>query len=153
MCGWERSERERKEALLSVTRFGGRLLLSLKEAEEISRKTGPDEAEIAAERDKAQKETAAELDKLRAEVSTLGNNGIRLRILLLARLTDHAKELDFWRNTMAKLVLTAGGTKQDVEAINKQITDNLKTFTTRSRDAHDFDTITAVTECSSARKR
>jgi hypothetical protein len=45
---------------------------------------------------------------------------------------------------MAKLVLTAGGTKQDVEAINKQVTDSLKTFGTRDRTANDFEAIKAA---------
>jgi hypothetical protein len=94
--------------------------------------------------DKSEAEYAAQFDKSKAELNTLYNTSSRIKVLLLARIADYNRELDFWRNTMAKLVLTAGGTKQDVEAINKQITDSLKTFTTRSRTADDFDTIKAV---------
>jgi hypothetical protein len=101
-------------------------------------------ADATAGFDRLRADATAENSRLQANLSTVGNSNSRLRILLLARLADYAKELDFWRNTMAKLVLTAGGSKQDVEAINKQITESLKTFTTRSRAADDFDTITAV---------
>jgi hypothetical protein len=68
----------------------------------------------------------------------------RLKVLLLARIADYAKELDFWRNTMAKLVLATGGERRDAQAIERQVTDSLRTFGTRGREAKHLQTLTAI---------
>jgi hypothetical protein len=100
--------------------------------------------EIRAQLDKTHEMAAMESRHLRAELDTARNSLSRLKVLLLARLADYAKELGFWRNTMAKLVLATGGNKQDAEAMNKQVTDSLKTFGTRGRAADDFEAIQAL---------
>jgi hypothetical protein len=112
--------------------------------EEIRSKLVQTQAEATAELKKIQAEAATKIQHLTATLDTNSNSLSRIKVLLLARLADYAKELEFWRNTMAKFVLAAGGVKQDVEIINKQVTDSLKTFGTRGRGADDFEAIKAL---------
>jgi hypothetical protein len=111
--------------------------------EEIRSKLDKAQAESTAKLDTIQAEAATKIQHLTAQLDTTSNSLSRIKVLLLARLADYAKELEFWRSTMAKFVLAAGGAKQDVEAINKQVTDSLKTFGTRGRGVDDFEAIRA----------
>ena len=76
-----------------------------------------------------------------ARADELGNTLTRVKLLLIARISDYAKELDFWRHTMARLVLGAGGEKRNLQTLNDLVTDSLRTFGTRDRTASDFNAI------------
>lgn len=52
----------------------------------------------------------------------------RIKVLLIARLSDLSKELSFWRRTMRDLVLQAGGDKRDARELTTAITRSLKTY-------------------------
>lgn len=62
------------------------------------------------------------------------------RLLLQARLYDYSKELSFWRNTIAKLLTSKGGTLKSAEEISKEITKSLKTFGTM-KEPEDYEAI------------
>jgi len=64
----------------------------------------------------------------------------KTRLLLQARLFDYAKELDFWRNTMAKLLLAHGGAQKSASDLIDAVTDSLKTFGTRE-PPRDFEAV------------
>lgn len=69
--------------------------------------------------------------ELRQEVTELDARNSRLRLLLHARLTDHAKELDFWRNTIRRLLYAQGLSKREGETVLDNVTTELSTFSTR----------------------
>lgn len=72
------------------------------------------------------------------------NAGLRIRVLLLSRISDYSKELNFRRGLVAKMILEAGGAKRDAENINRNVTEHLRTFSTNSRVAGDFQVINAA---------
>lgn len=50
------------------------------------------------------------------------------RLLLQARLTDHSRELEFWRNTIRALLNSGPAGGQKAEEVVAQVTESLKTF-------------------------
>lgn len=65
-------------------------------------------------------------------------------MLLLSRISDYSKELNFRRGLVAKMILEAGGAKRDAENINRNVTEHLRTFSTNSRVAGDLQVINAA---------
>jgi hypothetical protein len=83
-------------------------------------------AEIAAEQDR---ETRARFNKI--------------RFYLLARISDYSRELDFWRDTARKIILSGGMGKQSAESFLKSVTTTLGTWGTLSA-ADDYAAIIEV---------
>lgn len=54
----------------------------------------------------------------------------RIRVLLMARLDDYSRELEFWRNTIRKLVLASGEDRKSAEQLLKQVSKSLGTHHT-----------------------
>ncbi len=67
----------------------------------------------------------------------------RQKLLLLSRISDYTKELDFWRDTIRKILFSQKFSKQKVEAIITQVTNNLETYGTL-KQANDFDAISTL---------
>lgn len=57
---------------------------------------------------------------------------VKQRLLLQARLFDYSKELDFWRNAVSALLLSAGGEKRSAEELMANVTKALGTHGTKS---------------------
>lgn len=67
---------------------------------------------------------------------------MRMKILLLARLSDYSKELTFWRDTIRKILYsTSKAGKKVAEEVIKEVTATLKTHSTLSESEVDFETI------------
>jgi hypothetical protein len=114
-----------------------------KERQEAMAKLEKMSADDAAEREKM-KAVAVDLqNKLNRATAEAHATHIRLRLYLLARIRDYGHELDFWRNTIRKILLTGGLGKQPTEAVIKNITATLKTYGTQGA-ADDFDGILAA---------
>ena len=81
-----------------------------------------------------------EAKKLRRENDKFRGLIAKQRLLLLARLRDYAKELEFWRNAMRTLIVCRGGTLETADALVEKITDQLGTLGTKS-SAEAYETI------------
>lgn len=55
----------------------------------------------------------------------------RFKTTTLKRLSDYSKELDFWRDTIRKVLYTANIDKSHAEKLIDDVTNSLKTYTTR----------------------
>jgi len=88
-------------------------------------------AQIAEHR-KALARAEENIEKLHAEINTVrreaASTASRVKILLVARLADLAKELSFWRRTVRDLLIQSGADKRDVRELTDSITRSLKTF-------------------------
>lgn len=83
------------------------------------------------------KEQLTKLEKTNAATTATLN---RMKILLLARMSDYAKELRFWRDTMRKVLYGLTGGKEAGEELVKYVSQSLKTYgVSRSVDADDFE--------------
>jgi hypothetical protein len=79
------------------------------------------------------KELESKLDVMRAETSEIRLSVQRQKMILLARVVDYQKELEFWRDTIRKILYTR--TKpESAEEILKVVTENLRTFHTLQTD-------------------
>jgi hypothetical protein len=123
--GFAYQERLRAEARLAHEEF-------TKKQEALGRKADQTKSELL--------ESQQELAQLQRE---LQGTWARLRILFVARLSDYRKELDFWRDTIRKVLYTQGRSEQDREALIREVTMSLKTYGTSSQ-AEDFPTIQAM---------
>jgi DNA repair exonuclease SbcCD ATPase subunit len=56
----------------------------------------------------------------------------RINVLMMARLSDYAKELDFWRDTIRKILYQGKGETLTAEGVVRQVTQTLKTYSTLS---------------------
>ncbi|SRR5258706_6352162 len=95
--------------------------------------------------EKEMKEKAAEWEILRqenekrileAEESTksIYEQFQRVRLLLLARLSDYEKELSFWRDTIRKILYEGKTDEKTVERLFDQVTKSLKTYSIQGRE-------------------
>lgn len=82
-----------------------------------------------------------ENSKLEEKANELELKNTRIRILLLARLTDYSKELNFWRDTIRKLLYQSAGSRIDSEKIITHVTETLKTYGTKKGSLMEFEAI------------
>ena len=72
------------------------------------------------------------VEKLEVEVKNVRRESelmlARVKVLLIARLADLAKELSFWRRTIRDLLLQHGADKRDIRELTDAVTRSLKTF-------------------------
>ena len=103
-----------------------------------------DNVEKKAELQKADLKTKAEnlsnqLEKVMAEVKDIRKLELKQRIILLARLSDTSSELQFWRDTIRKLLYSNSFIgKEQAEQVISEITATLKTYAAQER-IPDFD--------------
>ena len=82
------------------------------------------------------------LEKAKAEIR---NENARIRLLLLARMSDYSRELEFWRDTIRRLMYAHVPNKATLEELLNDISASLKTFSTRAdSNALNFNTITTM---------
>ena len=109
--------------------------------------------ELREESDQLIGEARVQMDQLRKEIEELKsqdakNTSIafdktrRIRLILLARLSDYRRELEFWRDTIRKLVNSQGKSKESADTLINHVTESLRTFGTLS-SADDYQTISA----------
>ncbi|WP_322009800.1 hypothetical protein [Paraburkholderia sp. J12] len=94
--------------------------------------------------DKRFKEAESRIEELRKDLKTaakeredLGKRiqktttyATKLKILLLGRISDYSKELEFWRNLIKESLLSSGFKELDHDNLIKLVTDTLKTHGT-----------------------
>ncbi len=77
------------------------------------------------------KETESQNDLLRKRIEDIESYYTKMKLLLLARISDYAKELSFWQNTI-RLMATSEENKKNAEEIVNKITETLKTYGTNA---------------------
>ncbi len=85
-------------------------------------------------------ELRKDVEKLREESELQYSRASKMKILMLARLSDYSKELDFWRDTIRKIVYSQSD-KVTAEQTIRTVTDSLKTYGTLDRQGPDLKTI------------
>jgi len=80
----------------------------------------------------------------RRELAEVSSASSRIKILLLARISDYAKELQFWRDTVRKVLYQTSHEQSTSEKLINQVTQALGTHTARTGETLDFDVIKAA---------
>lgn len=83
-------------------------------------------------------EMAIELsESLEQQGKEARERALRLKVLLLARLDDYARELRFWRDAIRGILLKGGADPVTQELVIEIVTEKLKTFSTREAGTED----------------
>jgi hypothetical protein len=85
----------------------------------------------------ANQERDKELEKTQQSLKGLESTAVRMRILLLARLSEYQRELEFWRDLVRQWVLESGGRPKQAEEAFARIARTLGTHQTLAKA--DFD--------------
>jgi uncharacterized protein YeeX (DUF496 family) len=94
----------------------------------------------------AKQDHEASIRSLEERHREIDKNLARARVLLLARLSDYAKELEFWRDTVRKILYSVSKDDKASEKIISAVTDTLKTYSTRSDSLREFDSVKLLAE-------
>ncbi len=73
------------------------------------------------------RESKSQNDLLKKRIEDIESYYTKLKLLLLARISDYAKEVSFWQNTI-RLMAASEENKKNAEEIINKITDTLKTY-------------------------
>jgi hypothetical protein len=79
------------------------------------------------------KETKSQNDLLRKRTEDVESYYTKMKLLLLARISDYSKELFFWRDTI-RLMAVSEENKKNAEGLINKITEHLKTYSTKTDD-------------------
>lgn len=85
------------------------------------------------------KETETKIEEAKTE-------SLKKQILLQAKLNDYRKELNFWRNTIRKVIYELPNGEKKAEEIFKSISTSLKTYQTHENNNHDFETLKVLSK-------
>jgi hypothetical protein len=70
----------------------------------------------------------------------------RMKIYYLARMNDYSKELDFWKDTIRKIMYQKVSKKKDNEEVFDIVTKELKTYGTRSKTESYYDELSYLAQ-------
>lgn len=114
-----------------------------KKIEETNRKIETQEIECISCRNESKRKAEDALKSLR-----------RIQVTLLSRISDYAKELSFWRDTIRKILYDKEKLEDSSEMIIKKISENLKTYSTLKGDyLHSFDSAQAIADMIAYREK
>ncbi|MBT2668651.1 hypothetical protein J7J00_24790 [Bacillus sp. ISL-4] len=68
------------------------------------------------------------------------------QILLLAKLNDYRKELNFWRDTIRKIIYQLPNGDSKAEQLIKIVSKSLKTYQTHEKQEHDFEALKVLSK-------
>ncbi|MBZ5794713.1 hypothetical protein K8353_31810 [Burkholderia contaminans] len=71
---------------------------------------------------------------LRKELRETRAYSTKIRILLLGRIADYSKELEFWRNLIKEIVIIGGAKRGDCESLMALVRKTLKTYSTKDAE-------------------
>jgi FtsZ-binding cell division protein ZapB len=90
------------------------------------------------------KESEERDENLKSDVTDMRVSLKKQHLLLQARIRDFACELNFWRDTVRKILYSHGKEKKEVERVFTAVTETLGTYATRSDVDTEFQTITVL---------
>ncbi|MCJ8008131.1 hypothetical protein ACFFF5_10875 [Lederbergia wuyishanensis] len=90
---------------------------------------------------KSQEKTNKDLEKLDLEFKEINSRHAKLRLLYNAKLNDYSKELNFWRNTIRRILYQLPDGKSKAEEVIKSVSSALKTQQTHGNIQHDFENL------------
>lgn len=81
--------------------------------------------------DEVDKRLADVKDEARRRLEESTNSVSRIKVLMLARISEYSRELQFWRDTIRKILYLQNQDRRSREAFLDEVSANLKTYQTR----------------------
>lgn len=92
-------------------------------------------------------ELKEDVKKQDQKVHSIKNDVRKFEIMLIAKASDYAKELDFWKNTIRKMLYNEKDKFDIAEKLFKEVTNSLKTYgTLNHKDEHWFEHLRLLSE-------
>ncbi|WP_375171866.1 hypothetical protein [Marinobacter sp.] len=85
-------------------------------------------------------------DKLREDLNEIRKIYKRQRVFLLRRVSDYGKEVEFWRNTMRKMLIAKGVDKNSTKNMLREISKALGTMSTHGSTSDEYEDFKALKE-------
>jgi hypothetical protein len=141
-------EKRRKKTLEDIDNTRAKIEDLKKENEETEVKW----KKMVSDAEKTSEKSILESNKLSQKVSEfeahlekIKSDSIKKQILLLAKLNDYRKELNFWRNTIRKILYNQTD-NQSADKLFKTVSSTLKTYQTNEKQEHDFESLKVLSE-------
>ncbi|MGD6962722.1 hypothetical protein ACQCVB_11005 [Fictibacillus phosphorivorans] len=83
---------------------------------------------------------------LNEDLEKTKTDSLKKQILLTARLNDYRKELNFWRNTIRKILYKQTNGENSADNLFKLISKSLKTYQTNEKHIPDFEALKVLSE-------
>ncbi|MDM5197592.1 hypothetical protein QUF79_06125 [Fictibacillus enclensis] len=96
--------------------------------------------------EKIEKKQEKAFDEIEQKLANAEANSIKKQILLQAKLNDYRKELNFWRNTIRKILYKLPDGENKATDLFNLITKSLKTYQTNEKYIHDFESLKALSK-------
>lgn len=100
----------------------------------------------AEELKKEQEKANSEIKEMRLKCEKIEGRQVKIRVLLEAKLRDYRLELDFWRDTIRKMLYKGVNNQLSSEELLDTVTDTLKTYQTRTKKSFDLDAISLMAQ-------
>jgi hypothetical protein len=84
------------------------------------------------------------LEEVQSDANEIRSSYGRMKAILIRRVADYSKELEFWRNTIRKVLYERLSDKSEAESLISMITTKLETYGTRARHADEMETIESL---------
>ncbi|KOR80609.1 hypothetical protein AM232_20715 [Bacillus sp. FJAT-21352] len=91
-------------------------------------------------------EALEKLELLSADLEKIQTNSMKKQILLQAKLNDYRKELNFWRNTIRKIIYQSPNGEKKAEKLMEIVSSSLKTYQTNEKQNHDFESLKVLSK-------
>lgn len=136
-CYLKRNEKDRKKMKedfnCSIEEVNDKFKKVKKDCEEINKKYE--------EINKKYEERGRVLDAYYERSNNIENINRKNKIVLLARMKDYKKELDFWKDTIRKILYKENYSLKECDSIFTYVTENLKTYGTLEEKNIEYDDI------------
>jgi len=95
---------------------------------------------------KKNESSTEQIDKLREDLTEIRKIYKRQRVFLLRRVSDYGKEVEFWRNTMRKILIAKGVDKNSTKNMLREISKALGTMSTHGNTSDEYEDFKALKE-------
>lgn len=102
--------------------------------------------ELATRLEKIEEKHNEYADRTKSKLREVESKFGRHKAILLRRLSDYSKELEFWRDSIRKVLYQSEVSSSNAEKLIAHVTQKLGTFGTRSGSAEEFETIQALAQ-------
>lgn len=95
---------------------------------------------------KDREELKEEVDILHKKIKEINYNNTKWKILYKSKLSDFRKELDFWKDTVRRVIYKAGENKIDSQELFNIVTTNLQTYQTKTNANDHYETLKVMSK-------
>lgn len=92
------------------------------------------------------KVTELKIAELKIDIKEIEERSLKKQILLQSKLSDYRKELNFWKDTIRKILYKQYGDNSKTEKIFEVVTKSLQTYQTNEKNDYDLDTLTILSK-------